>query len=259
MLDKKWIVPGLMILGAFLVIISIWGPQGGFSPSRKEAPLAYLSEKTGEVTVSNNQMPAPVPAKLNLSFYARDILRTEEGADALVQWANEGQFRVSEKSDVLIDTLENGHPLVVIRSGEIVVEKFGRAPSFWIRKEGQLLSAVDFALADRKNLTKLKEPLPEKDSKSQITQFEIESVLNAKKTDFFKCYGQALQKNATARGQILISFTIERQGQTSQIEISKSEIADQAFNSCVMEVVARTQFKSFSGAAVTTVFPMRFE
>lgn len=259
MLDKKWIMPALIVSGIFLLIISIWGPQNGFSPTRKEAPLAYLAEKTGDVTVTNNQMPAPVPAKMNASFYARDILRTNENSDALIQWANEGQFRVSEKSEVLIDTLENGQPLVVVRSGEIVVEKFGRAPSYWIRKEGQLLSAVDFALADRKNLNKLKEPLPEKDSRAQITQFEIESVLNAKKTDFFKCYGQALQKNATARGQVLISFTIERQGQTTQIEISKSEITDQAFNSCVMEVVARTQFKSFSGPAVTTVFPMRFE
>ncbi|MBC7420167.1 MAG: TonB family protein [Bdellovibrio sp.] len=259
MFDKKWIVPGLLIFGAFLVIISIWGPQGGFSPSRKEAPLAYLAEKTGQVTIVNNQMPAPVSAKLNLSFYARDILRTEENSDVLVQWANEGQFRLSEKSEILIDTLENGHPLVVVRAGEIVVEKFGRAPSFWIRKDGQLLSAVDFALADRKNLSKLKDPLPEKDNKSQITQFEIESMLNAKKSDFFKCYGQALQKNSAARGQVLISFTIERQGQTTQIEISKSEISDNNFNSCVMEVVARTQFKSFSGAAVTTVFPMRFE
>ncbi len=259
MLNKSWIVPGLIILGAFLVIMSIWGPQGGFLPSRKEAPLAYLAEKTGQVTLANNQMPAPVPAKLNLSFYARDILRTEANADALIQWANEGQFRVSEKSEVLIDTLENGQPLVVVRSGEIVVEKFGRSPSFWVRKEGQLLSAVDFALADRKNLDKLKEPIPEKDNKSQITQFEIESVLNAKKSDFFKCYGQALQKNAAARGQVLISFTIEKQGQTTQIEISKSEINDNNFNSCVMEVVGRTQFKSFSGPAVTTVFPMRFE
>ena len=259
MLNTKWIVPGFLSIGAILVIVSIWGPQSGFSPSRKEASLAYLAEKSGIVTVSNNQMPAPVPAKLNLSLYSRDLIRTDAGADALVQWANQGQFRISEKSEVLIDTLENGHPLVVVRSGEIVVEKFGEAPSFWVRKEGQLLSAVDFALADRKNLPKLKEALPEKDNKSQITQFEIESVLNAKKSDFFKCYGQALQRNATARGQVLISFTIEKLGQTTQIEISKSEINDNAFNSCVMEVVARTQFKSFSGPSVTTVFPMRFE
>lgn len=249
----------MIILGTILVILSIWGPQSGFSPNRKDPDLAYVAEKTGSVTVANNQMPAPVPAKLNTSLFARDILRTDEGADVLVQWSNEGQFRVSEKSEVLIDTLENGQPLVVVRSGEVVVEKFGRSPSFWVRKEGQLLSAVDFALADRKNISKLKEPIPEKDDKSQLTQFEIESVLNAKKTDFFKCYGQALQKNAQARGQVLISFTIEKQGQTAQIEISKSEISDNNFNSCIMEVVARTQFKAFSGQPVTTVFPIRFE
>lgn len=259
MLNKKWMVPGLMILGIVLVLISIWGPQGGFSASKKEAALAYITEKTGATTLANNQMPAPVPIKVNQALYSRDILRTDENSDVLVQWDNEGQFRVSEKSEVLIDTLENGQPLVVVRSGEIVVEKFGRAPSFWVRKEGQLLSAVDFALADRKNLAKLKEAIPEKDNKSQLTQFEIESVLNAKKTDFFKCYGQVLQKNAQAHGQVLISFTIEKQGQTTQIEISKSDVADNNFKSCIMEVVARTQFKTFSGPPVTTVFPLKFE
>ena len=147
MLNTKWIVPGFLSIGAILVIVSIWGPQSGFSPSRKEASLAYLAEKSGIVTVSNNQMPAPVPAKLNLSLYSRDLIRTDAGADALVQWANQGQFRISEKSEVLIDTLENGHPLVVVRSGEIVVEKFGEAPSFWVRKRRPATQCCRFCLS----------------------------------------------------------------------------------------------------------------
>lgn len=260
MINKKWIVPGLFVLGLLLVTISFCGPQSGLHLSGNEPDLAVISEKSGSVLLRNNEMPQPISIKLNTALKARDIIRTEAESDVLVQFNNDGQFRVVEKSEVLIDTLENGNPLVVVRSGDLYIEKFGRAPSFWIRKDGQLLSAVDFALSDKKNQVKLKEPLPDqKNNQSQLAQTDIEAILNSKKTDFFKCYGQILQKNPTARGQVLLSFTIEKQGHTSKIEVSKSEIADNTFKSCLMEVVARLQFKPFSGPPVTTVFPLKFE
>lgn len=259
MINKKWIVPSLFLLGLFLVAISFYGPQSGLRFSRSEPELAVISEKSGTVQLRNNEMPQPISIKLNTSLKARDIIRTDAESDVLIQFNNEGQFRVIEKSEVLIDNLENGNPLVVVRSGDIYIEKFGRAPSFWIRKDGQLLSAVDFALSDKKNQIKLKEPLPDQSNKPLLSQSDIESILNSKKTDFFKCYGQILQKNPTARGQVLLSFTIEKQGHTSKIEISKSEISDNSFKSCLMEVLARLQFKPFNGSPVTTVFPLKFE
>jgi TonB family protein len=242
MSKNKWLVPGLIVFGTLLILISIWGPKSQFGLSS-----------------ADNEMPASVLLKKEVALHARDIIRTGEASDISIQWTNQGQFRVIEKSEILIDQLENGQPLVVVRSGDIYVEKFGAKPSFWIRKDGQLLSVVDFALADRQNAGKLKEPIPEQKTDNQITQFEIEALLNSKKTDFFKCYGQILQKNAPAQGSVLLSFTIQNQGQTTKIEVSKSDINDNTFKTCLMEVVARTQFKSFSGPPVTTVFPLKFE
>ena len=80
-----------------------------------------------------------------------------------------------------------------------------------------------------------------------------------KKNDFFKCFGQLIQKNPLASGQVLISFTIEKMGSTTKVEISKSDILDSSFKSCLIEVVARTHFRAFSGASITTVFPLKFE
>ena len=256
---RKWLVPGLFIIGSVLIAVSIWGPQSQIISQKNELEIAYVPEKSGTVTLQNNEIPSPVPVKVNTTLHARDTIRTDSDSDLVIQFKNEGQFRMTEKSEVLIDTLDNGSPLVVIRSGEIYIEKFGQAPSFWVRSEGQLLTALDFALAHRQNLNQLKEPIPEKIDKSQLSQFEIESLLNSKKTDFFKCYSQVLQKNAQARGQILISFTIQKQGQTSKIEVTKSDINDNTFKSCLMEVVARTQFTPFTGAPITTVFPLKFE
>ncbi len=259
MSKSKWLVPALIIIGSALIAISIWSPKHQFASPSSNTQLAVVISKSGEITLRNNEMPEAVPLKVKSTLAAKDLIRTDNGAEASIMWNREGQFHILEKSEILIDQLENGQPIVVIRSGDIFIEKFGKDPSFWVRKEGQLFSAVDFALSDKSKLSFLKDPIPVRSDQNQLSQVEIEYLLNAKKTDFFKCYGQVLQRNAQAHGAILISFTILNHGQTSKIEISKSEIDDVNFKTCLVEVVARTQFKSFSGAAITTVFPLKFE
>ena len=105
----------------------------------------------------------------------------------------------------------------------------------------------------------MQEPIPDQQNKEQISQIEIENILNTKKNDFFKCFGQLIQKKPLASGQVLISFTIEKGGNTSKVEVSKSEINDVSFNSCLIEVVSRTHFRAFSGGPIATVFPLKFE
>lgn len=256
---KKWLVPALILVGLSLITISIWTPKNKTDRDGIADQIASVVEKSGESRVSNHEMPEPVSLQVNSSLKAKDIIQTSDEADLSIQWKNEGQFRVMEKSEVLLDQLDNGQFLVVIRSGDLYVEKFGSSPSFWIRKEGQLLSAADFALSDKSKMAKLKDPIPTKQNDRQLSQVEIENTLNAKKTDFFKCYGQALQRNAQAQGSVLISFTILNQGQASKVEISRSEISDATFKACLSEVVARTQFKNFVGSPITTVFPLKFE
>lgn len=256
---KKWLVPALILVGLSLIIVSFWTPKNQSGRDSSEEQIAHVVEKSGEVRVSNNEMPESVSLRVNSSLKAHDLVQTSDHADVAIQWKNEGQFRVMEKSEVLMDQLDNGQFLVVVRSGDIFIEKFGEAPSFWVRKEGQLLSASDFALSDKSKLSKLKDPVPTKASEGQVSQAEIETILNAKKTDFFKCYGQVLQRNPQAQGSVLISFTILNQGQTAKVEVSRTDINDSQFKSCLTEVVARTQFKSFTGAPITMVFPLKFE
>ena len=256
---KVWLVPALIFLGTCLIFISIWAPKNQNNRSQSDSEIGRVSEKSGQVTLMNNEMPDAVSLKMNTGLNAKDVIRTNENSEASIQFKNEGQFHLSEKSEVLIDLLENGEPVVLVRSGDLFIERFGKDTSFWIRQDGQLFSAVDFALANKSKLTKLKDPVPSKSETNQISQLDIENLLNSKKNDFFKCYGQVLQKNSQARGSVLISFTILNQGQTSKIEISKSDISETVFKSCLTEVVARTQFKAFTGAPITTVFPLKFE
>ena len=257
---NNWFVPVFLTIGVLLIAFSIWGPQSKFNLGFNQKSLARLVEKSGSVKLQNNEMPAEISVNLNYKIEALDVLRTDDGSEAVVEFQDGGQFRLAEKSEVVIDILDNGSPLVVVRSGEIFVEKFGRSQTgFWIRSDGQLYSAADYVVADRKNGSKLLEKVPLQKDQEQMTQAEIENVLNSKKNDFFKCFGQLIQKTPQAAGQVLISFTIEKQGTASRVEVSKSDINDPHFKSCLTEVVARTRFRSFTGNPIATVFPLKFE
>ncbi len=256
---NNWFIPVLIIFGLLIIALSIWAPQSQFGLNFNQKPLAIVNETTGDSQFQNNEMPSESKLFLKQKLEALDIIRTYALSEVLVQFSNGGQFRVLEKSEVLLDVLDNGSPAVIIRSGNIAIEKFGASPSFWIRHDGQLYNAADYVLVDPKNSIRLKDEVTSQANKEQITQIEIENTLNAKKADFFKCYGQLIQKKPQASGQVLISFSIEKQGFTSQVEISKSDMNDGPFKSCLGEVVSRTKFRSFTGNTITTVFPMKFE
>lgn len=251
--------PGLIVLGTGLIAISVFSPQKRISSLFQSKAIANVIEKDGTVFFQNNQMPLPSEVESKQSLAARDLLRTSEESEILVEFKNGGQARLTEKSEALIDLLNNGQPLIVVRAGEVIIEKFGDAPGFWIRQNGQLYSATDYALLVKDQHSKLTEALPSSQTLEQISQIEIENTLNAKKNDFFRCYGQLIQRMPQATGQVLLSFTIEKIGRTSQVEVSSSEINDTVFKSCLIEIVSRTRFRVFNGAPVTTVFPIRFE
>lgn len=260
MKKNNWLVPSLIVIGFLLVIISIWSPQNKIRLPFAKKKIAKIIEKTGSVKIKNTDISALSDVKITDTIEIRDTLRTDFNSEALIEFYNKGQFRIAEKSEVLIDLLDNGDPLIVIRTGEIFIEAFGKSPSFWIRKDGQIFNATDYALIDKKSSTRLKaDENNQQKNKDQISQIEIENVLNSKRTDFFKCYGRLIQKDPQASGQVLLSFTIENQGQTSKIEIAKSEIIDSDFKACLIEVVARTKFRPITGNSISTVFPMKFE
>lgn len=190
-----------------------------------------------------------------------DLIKTEPGSDVLIVLsATGGEFRLLENSEALVEETDSGTVLVTVRQGDLMVYEFGKKPSFDIRKDGRQLSAMNYALSNEKNADHIR-----KSGKSftvdetVLTQSKIESILNSKKSDFFRCYGQLIQKTEQAHGQVILSFEISSIGKVTRVDVTKSDISDEVFKSCVSEVIARTQFPRFSGKSITTVFPLKFE
>lgn len=256
---SNWFVPVVFAIGIAIIALSLWAPENKLNFGFNQKAFATVIERDGIVKLQNNEMPAEIQINSNYKVEPLDVVRTETASEAVIEFQNGGQFRLAEKTEVVVDLLDNGSPMVLIRTGEIFIEKFGKSPGYWVRTDGQLYSASDYVLLDRKSASKLEEPLPSAITQDQISQVEIENILNSKKNDFFKCFGQLIQKLPQASGQVLVTFTIEKHGQTTQVEVSKSDIIDTQFKSCLVEVVARTKFRSFNGSPITTVFPLNFE
>ena len=201
MTKNSWIVPTLIVLGIGLIVLSLWAPQKkiNFGSDSKKLKIATVLEKIGSLKVANNELSIDTEAQINYKIQIHDLLKTDAQSDALIEFNSGGQFRLVESTEVLLDVLESGQPVVILRSGDVLIEKFGKSPSFWIRKEGQMYSAVDFALLDKNTNSKLIGELENRTPSEQLTQIEIENTLSQKKTDFFKCYGQVIQKNHCIR------------------------------------------------------------
>lgn len=261
---KNRVVIGLVLIGIALILVSVFVPTRSLDllTSKEIAKIVEISSdnSTGVVTRGLDQYD-DIPAKKGLKIRHLDIIKTAPLAEVLIKFTQTGgELRVLENSEILVEQPDDKTALVTVRSGDVFIERFGQDPSFWVRKEGRQLTAMDYALSNEKNAESLRQKgfktsLPE----DILPQSKIEEILASKKSDFFRCYGQLIQKTEQAHGQVLISFEISPAGKVTKVDINRSEIQDKSFKSCLSEVVARTVFPKFSGEAMTTVFPLKFD
>ncbi len=257
---KSWWVPGIIVLGLLLIVASLVAPNKSFDIFNKK-PVAIVAEVSGSAITQGLDQIDSSQIKKETKIKNLDLIKTEVASEVLVVLsATSGEFRLLENTEALIEETDTGAVLVTVRQGDILVDEFGKKPSFWIRKEGRQLSAMDYALSYEKNAEQFrKQGKTFSTDETVLAQSKIEEILNSKKSDFFRCYGQLIQKTEQAHGQVILSFEISSIGKIVKVDVTKSDINDEVFKSCVSEVIARTQFPRFSGKNITTVFPLKFE
>jgi len=261
---KNRVVIGLIAIGLFLIIASVLIPNRGFDflHSNTVAEIIEISsENSSGVLTHGLDQYDEIPAKLGMKLRHLDLIKTVALSETVIKLnRSEGEFRLQENSEALIEQLEDNTILITVRMGDITIENFGKTPSFWVRKDGRQLIAMDYALSNEKNTEILRQKGQKISTDNNVLQqSKIEEILNSKKSDFFRCYGQLIQKTEQAHGKVLISFEINNFGKVTKVEINRSDINDSSFKSCLSEVVSRTQFPKFSGPAITTVFPLKFD
>ncbi len=261
---KNRIVIGFILLGIVFIVFSIFLPikELIFSSSQDIAKITSVDadDSIGVTTRGLDQFDE-VPAKKGLKLRHLDIVKTGPQSETQIKINNNrGEFKILNHSEILIEKNEQDQLLVTVRAGDIFIIDIAQDHSFWIRKDGQQRLAIDYALANEKNADLLRNKgIKLNEQVTTLNQSRIEEILGSKKTDFFRCYGQLIQKNEVSNGQVLLSFEINQLGKVVKVEITRTEILDTSFKNCLLEVVARTSFPTFKGPNITTVFPLKFD
>lgn len=260
---KSWFVPGLIIAGLILIVIALIIPSRSIDSIGKKT-LAVVTEVSGSALVEGLDQTDTSDIQKKTKIKNLDLIKTKERASTtIVLEGVKSEVRILENSVILFEENTEGVIVLTIKEGDLVIEDIGAPPEdgkvpFWIKKEGRQLSALDYILVSDSSHFQ-KSSVPEDTNPDILTQAKIEEILNTKKNDFFRCYGQLVQKNEQAHGQLLLSFEILNTGKVQTVSFSKSDLNQPFFLSCLKEVVLRTSFPPFSGKPITTVFPLKFE
>ncbi len=266
---KSWLIPGLIISGIALIVTALIIPSRSIDTLGKKV-IATVIDVHGSGTVEGLDQTDTADLQKKTKVKNLDVIKTKSLSEASIELSTiRAEVRVLENSNILFEENTEGSIILTIKEGDLIVESLGNKADeqgpgahFWIKKDGRQLSALDYAITNEKNQSSQlqKSKFASQTKKSDILpQSKIEEILNTKKNDFFRCYGQLIQKEEQAHGQLLLSFEILPTGKVASVDVTKTEIHQTSFLSCLKEVVMRTTFPPFDGKTITTVFPLKFD
>ena len=96
------------------------------------------------------------------------------------------------------------------------------------------------------------------DYQTQIRSM-ISERIGKQKNHLFRCYSSLIQKNKTLQGKLDLHFKVSSLGKVEEALIVKNDLRDKKFESCLIQVIMRTEFIPFKGPTVSTFLPLRFE
>ena len=245
---KSWLVPGFILAGIALIITALVIPTRSIDTMGKKV-IATVTGFTGSSTVEGLDQTDRAEVQKKTKIKNFDVIKTENQSDSSVEISSiQAEIRILENSQVLFEENTEGSIILTIKDGDLIIESLGNqagdqghSARFWIKKDGRQLSALDYAVTSdqaRQSSPEQKTKFASSIKKSDIlSQSKIEEILNTKKNDFFRCYGQLIQKEEGAHGQILLSFEILSTGKVKSVDIAKTEINQPSFLSCLKEVV----------------------
>lgn len=267
MAKNNWLIPSLIIVGVISVALSLFIASQTEKNKPGARPLARIELNLGKVFVLRNNMTHKESLTRKAQLFALDSVETGVDGDATMEFDTAYRIRIPENSLITLDE-ENERIVLIIKRGDLQVENFGRENSVFISRDGVRWSATDYEMNYKKQAPddSLPELAPADTTISTappaiegLTSEFIQSTLTTHRSSFFKCYTQLLQKTPGVVGQASISFTIEPTGKVTQAEIASSTLSDPQFKKCLLEATRRVEFKVFTGAPISTVFPLRFE
>jgi hypothetical protein len=267
MAKNKWFIPSLVIAGLLFLGLSLYLSTRLEPQAPGVRVLARAGFNSGEVFVLPRGMNEKRPLIKSVSLYYLDSLETGPDGDATLEF--DSGFRIRVLDNVLLTLDQDGEKTVVIlKHGDVQVEKFGSENSVLISKGGQHYSANEYEVTVRRETSQntfpelAPEAIPGQNPAAageNLSSDYIQDTMKRQIPAFDKCYKQLLQRTPGVVGEVVMSFTIEKTGKVISAEANTSNIADADFKRCLSEAIRRVEFKSFRGDPIVSTFPMTFE
>lgn len=265
--NKNQLVFGFLFLGLLLVGLSTYFSFFSNRKPERDIRLAQIERETGKVFALRSGYTQKENVTQRTPLYNLDSVETMETGEAIV--AFESAFRVRLFNNTLVTLERSDDPqeirvILIVKRGEVRVETVGRDQELFIAKNGERISA---SVYNNSQLARVpvqppqpneafSNPIP---SNQGLSEEEINTVMSNHRSSFFKCYTQLLQKEPSAKGNVSLSFTIENNGKLSVAEVTASQMQNEEFKKCLLEVLRRIEFRSFQGPSISTLFPLKFE
>ena len=155
-------------------------------------------------------------------------------------------------SNEIVSHLERGEGLIAMR------ERPGAKPTIVIAapRFGQL-SAVTEAFSKLTSLPKTPLVVP---VAAGLTPDEIKSTIRGAKSAEKRCYDTLLAKDPSASGQIVVSFSIDVEGNVrdARADDAKSTLKDGEMQNCVADAISHLTFAK-TGERINVSFPLMFK
>ncbi len=261
------------------------------STKKAEASLvAQITSVRGEISLRHGEANEETKLTSNEMLRAQQVLVTGPDGIATLVFNNGLKLGVKENSRLVAEFETTGHEriLVTVLDGQIEFSAVATDDSVRVFKNGTLLTKdsaafsplivsseetinepddVSITAAQPEETPAPTEAATEEKPKTnpddeKLENLEIEDAIVAKRAYFQRCYLGYLQRNGqtSASGRVTLGFVIENNGKVSSQKIVQSPFSDDALNNCLLEVVSRITFQSFSGPRVSVAeFPIELK
>lgn len=267
-LDTKTQIILAVIAAGFLFLgIALFLNRWKTSSAETEIRLGQVERERGEAYIHRNATQKKEKLRGKAFVYNLDSVQTNDIGQAILNFETGEKIQLLENSILTIERIDNEEDfsvLIILKKGDIKVIETLEYSSLQISKNGERVKATDYgnsvlAKADIKNPESFDPELPNEISNQGLSEAEINEKFAQKKSSFFKCYTQMIQKDPSIKGEVALSFTIENTGKLSVAEVVSSQIKNEEFKHCLIDVLKRMEFRNFSGPAISTLLPMNFD
>jgi hypothetical protein len=264
---KNLLVWGSLVVGVVLILFSFYLGRTVSVPLSPTLTLARAEPLTGEASVLRHGMTAKETLKRKISLGHFDSIETRDLGEVRLDFETAYRVRVKEHSLITLERVEDQdgfHTVLILKRGQIQVENYGREGDLFIAKNGERISATDYQesplaqaqVTEAEPSSEWTSPAPEG---TGLTEKEVQETMTSHRTSFLKCYSGLLQKDAQAKGQATLTFTVENSGKLKSVEVTSSDFQQEDFKKCLIEVMNRVEFRPFDGSPISTLFPLKFE